>query len=80
MVNWKKQRSAVKNHEMSTAHANAKVAEALFLQEKTVASCMEQKLDEKLKVTGNQNTKQNTMKRVVDSIMLHGKQERGYRE
>ena len=73
--NWKKQHSVVKNHEMSAAHANAKVAEVLFLQEKSIASCMEQQeLDEaerrKLKVTSNRNI----MKRVVDSIILLGKQ------
>ena len=82
--NWKKQHSVVKNHEMSAAHANAKVAEVLFLQEKSIASCMEQQeLDEaerrKLKVTSNRNI----MKRVVDSIILLGKQGlalRGHRE
>ena len=82
--NWKKQHRVVKNHEMSAAHANAKVAEVLFLQEKTITSCMEQQEQDeaarrKLKVTGNRNV----MTRVVDSIILLGKQGlsfRGHRE
>ena len=82
--NWKKQHSVVKNHEMSAAHTNAKVAEVLFLQEKTITSCMEQQEQDeaawrKLKVAGNRNV----MTRVVDSIILLGKQGlsfRGHRE
>ena len=82
--NWKKQHSIVKNHEMSAVHSNAKVAEVLFLKEKTITSCMErQEQDEaaqrKLKVTRNRNV----MRRVVDSIIYLGKQGlsfRGHRE
>jgi hypothetical protein len=82
--NWKKQHSVVKNHEMSAAHANAKVAEVLFLQEKTMASCLEhQEHDEaarrKVEVTGNWNI----MTLDVDTIILLGKQGlafRGHRE
>ena len=75
----------MKNHEMSAAHANAKVAEVLFLQEKTITSCMEQQEQDeaarrKLKVTG---INRNVMTRVVDSIILLGRQGlsfRGHRE
>ena len=78
--NWKKQHSVVKNHEMSAAHANAKVAEVLFLQEKTIASCLEhQEHDEaarrKVEVTGNWNI----MTLDVDTIILLGKQGLAFR-
>ena len=83
LANWKKH-SVVKNQEMSAAHANAKLAEVLFLQEKTITSCMEQQEQDeaarrKSKVTGNRNV----MTRVVNSIILLGKQGlsfRGHRE
>ena len=39
--NWKKQHTIVKKLEMSTAHANAKVAEVLFLQDRSIASALE---------------------------------------
>ena len=82
--NWKQPHSVVKNHEMSAAHANAKVAEVLYLQEKTITSFMEHQEQDKaarrkLKVTGNRNV----MTRVVDSIIYLGKQGlsfRGHRE
>ena len=82
--NWKKQQSVIDKHEMSAAHANAKVAEVLFLQDRIIASCLGQQEQEvaarkKMEVISNQNV----MTRIVDCVMFFGKQGlafRGHRE
>ena len=82
--NWKKQHTSVKKHEMSVAHANAKIAEALFLQDRNIVCSLERQVQEdkvrrKREVVSNRDV----MKRVVDAIVLLGNQGlafRGHRE
>ena len=82
--NWKKQNDALKKHERSETHRSSKVAEALFLQKRSVNALLnaemileEQRLREKAKAN------RNVMKRIVDAVMFLGRQGlalRGHRE
>eukprot|EP00112_Aurelia_sp_Birch-Aquarium-sp1_P018848 Seg4565.5 transcript_id=Seg4565.5/GoldUCD/mRNA.D3Y31 product="Zinc finger MYM-type protein 1" protein_id=Seg4565.5/GoldUCD/D3Y31 len=82
--NWKKQYEAVTKQESSAAHINAKVADALSLQERTLNKFMEQQ-----ELIANERRKKEVlsnrqvMKRIVDTITFLGKQGlafRGHRE
>ncbi len=82
--NWKKQYEAVEKQESSAAHINAKVADALSLQERTLNKFIEQQ-----ELIGNERRKKEVlsnrqvMKRIVDTITFLGKQGlafRGHRE
>ena len=73
--NWKKQYNGILKHETSEAHLNAKVAEALFQQNKTIESSLERKEKaenqrKKLQVMENRGV----LKRIVDTICFLGRQ------
>ena len=74
----------MENHKKSAAHANAKVAEVVFLQEKTIALSLGlQEQEEAARRKMEVNNNQNVMTRVVDTIIFLGKQGlalRGHRE
>ena len=82
--NWKKQCYGFLKHETSGVHLNAKVAEALFQQNKTIASSLEpqekaENQRRKLQVMENRGV----LKRIVDTIRFLGRQGmalRGHRE
>ena len=82
--NWKKQHDSVLKHEQSDAHLNAKIVEALFLQQRAIAETFQrqQTLESerrKQQVISNRNV----MKRIVDTVLLLGRQGlpfRGHRE
>eukprot|EP00794_Sanderia_malayensis_P013730 gene13730-15162_t len=82
--NWKKQYEAVTKHESSAAHINAKIADALFLQKRTVNEFMEQqRLIESDRRKKEVLSNRQVMKRIVDTITFLGKQGlafRGHRE
>ena len=86
--NWKKQQSVIDEHEMSAAHANAKVAEVLFLQDRIIASCLGQQEQEEaarrtMVLLEEVISNKNVMTRIVDCVMFLGKQGlafRGHRE
>lgn len=69
--NWKKQLSWVKKHEMSVAHANAKIAKVLFLLDRNFASSLERQVQED-KVRGKREvvSNKNEMKRVVKTMVV----------
>jgi hypothetical protein len=82
--NWKKQYSNITKDEKSESHINAKVALVVFLQGRSIDSCLEQHekseiLRRKREVIANRNI----MKHVVDTVVYLGKQGlaiRGHRE
>lgn len=82
--NWKKQYSDITKHERSESHINAKIAQVLFMQGRSIESCLEQQekseiLRRKREVVENRSI----MKRVVDTVVYLGKQGlafRGHRE
>ena len=82
--NWKKQHNSVLKHEQSDAHLNAKIAEALFLQQGTIAASFQRQETlaserRKQQVISNRNV----MNRIVDAVILlgrHGLPFRGHRE
>ncbi|XP_028412950.1 uncharacterized protein LOC114535828 [Dendronephthya gigantea] len=82
--NWKKQYSAITKHETSESHINAKIAQVVFLQGLSIDSCLEkQEKSEILRRKREIVTNRNVMKRVVDTVLLLGKQGlafRGHRE
>ena len=49
-TNWKKQYNGILKHERSEAHLNAKVTEALFQQNKTIAASLERQKKQKISV------------------------------
>ena len=81
---WHKQYSSVPNHEKTQSHKEAVIAQALFLQEKTLKDLLNKqeessRLRRKRKVEANRNV----MQRIVDTISFLGKQGlafRGHRE
>ena len=83
--NWKKQYSNTAKHEKSESHVSAKIAQVVFLQGRSINSCLEQQeknnkiLRRKREVLANRTI----IKRVVDTVVHLGKQGlafRGYRE
>ena len=82
--NWKKQYSNIAKHEKSESHMNAKIAQVLFLQRRSIDSSLEQQekneiLRQKREVAENRSI----MKRVIDTVVYLGKQGlafRGHRE
>ena len=73
--NWKKQYNGILRHERSEALLNAKVAEALFQQNTTIASSLERQEKaenqrRKLQVMENRGV----LKRIVDTIRFLGRQ------
>ena len=82
--NWKKQYSNIAKHEKSESHISAKTAQVVFLQGRSINSCLEQQekteiLRRKREVLANRTI----MKRVVDTVVHLGKQGlafRGHRE
>ena len=82
--NWKKQHEALKKHERSETHINSKVAEALFLQKRSVNALLDTEMileEQRLRVKAKAN--RNVMQRIVDVVMFLGRQGlalRGHRE
>jgi hypothetical protein len=82
--NWKKQYSNITKHEKSESHINAKIAQVIFLQGRSIDSCLKQQekteiLRRKREVVANRSI----MERVVDTVVHLGKQGlafRGHRE
>lgn len=72
---WEKLHASVKKHEMSVAHANAKIAEALFLQDRNIVCSVERKVQkDKLRRKRGVVSNRSVMKCVVDAIVLLAKQ------
>ena len=68
--NWKKQYSNIAKDEKSESHINAKIAQVVFLQGRSINSCLEQRekneiLRRKREVVANRSI----MKRVVDTVV-----------
>ena len=82
--NWKKQYSNITKHEKSESHINAKVAQVVFLQGRSIDSCLgQQEKSEILRWKREVIANRNIMKRVVDTVVYLGKQGlafRGHRE
>ena len=78
--NWKIQYSAVIRHENSSAHRSAAVAQALFLQLKTIDHSIAKASSERsIEVARNRAV----LERIVDAVMFLGHQGlsfRGHRE
>ena len=73
--NWKKQYSNIAKHEKSESHISAKIAQVVFLQGRSINSCLEQQekteiLRWKREVLANRTI----MKRVVDTVVHLEKQ------
>ena len=78
--NWKKQYSNIAKHEKSESHISAKIAQVVFLQGRSINSCLEQQekteiLRRKREVLANRTI----MKRVVDTVVHLGKQGLAFR-
>ena len=78
--NWKKQYSNIAKHEKSESHISAKIAQVVFLQGRSINSCLEQQettkiLRRKREVLANRTI----MKHVVDTTVHLGKQGLGFR-
>ena len=81
---WKKQHSSVLQHEACTAHRNSIVAQATFLQQRTIEHSLNQQAEveltrRKAEVVSNRTI----LKRIVDAIMFLGQQGlpmRGHKE
>ena len=82
--NWKEQYSNIAKHEKSEIHMNAKIAQVLFLQRRSIDSSLEQQ--EKTKILRRKREvaeNRSIMKRVIDTVVYLGKQGlafRGHRE
>ena len=82
--NWKKQCSGIARHEGSSAHQNAVIAQAIFLQDQTIIECFAEQLKaeaarRKVEVDANRAL----LKCVLDAIILLSHQGiplRGHRE
>ncbi|CAB4035597.1 Hypothetical predicted protein, partial [Paramuricea clavata] len=86
--NWKKQYSIITKHEKFESHINAKIAQVIFLQGRSIDSCLKQQEYRPKFCVGRKKSWQTAaiMKRVVESVdtVVHlGKQglaSRGHRE
>ena len=79
-TNWKKQFQRVKEHEASASHVHAAVSAALFRQEKSMNHRIdEQNEAEKLQRKREVEANRKVMLRIVDTILLLGKQELAFR-
>ena len=82
--NWKKQYDSVLKHEQSDAHLNAIIAEALFLQQGTIAANFQrQETLESERIKQQVISNRNVMTHIVDAVILLGRQGlpfRGHRE
>ena len=82
--NWKKQFEYVQQHKESQSHINAKVAQVIFLQKRSLRDILEeQDKEQELKRQRVVDSNRKILKRVIDTVILLGKQElafRGHRE
>ena len=82
--NWKKQCSGIARHEGSSAHQNAVLAQAIFLQDQTIIECFaEQSKAEAARRIVEVDANRALLKRIVDAIIFLSHQGiplRGHRE
>lgn len=82
--NWKKQYTAIPEHEASQSHINSKIAQVMFLQKRSMKDILKTQEEEQERIRRRQvEANRKILKRVIDTTIFLGKQElafRGHRE